>query len=206
LKWPRLIAFQLVGALSIAVTGISARSFVDLNHDRAKVRAMVPGGQLHATDVVTVTAIMTTAGGLCGLYCFALFNIVLYKLQKVETRRSILIKESLYAFFTLFFLGASIAATVIIVPRSAKITSTLIPEAVLKPLVAASGQSLAYRDALVFPAMIVSWICFGANCVAFALTSMAARHIHKYGSEPTFRTEHEKLNNQNASAHDENGH
>jgi len=70
LKWPRLIAFQLVGALSIAVAGISGRSLVNLNHDRAQVKRMVPGGQLHATDVLTVTAIMTTAGGLCGLKTF----------------------------------------------------------------------------------------------------------------------------------------
>jgi hypothetical protein len=37
LKWPRLIVFNLNGALSIVATGLAAQSLVNVNHDKAQL-------------------------------------------------------------------------------------------------------------------------------------------------------------------------
>ena len=55
----------------------------------------------------------------------------------------------------------------------------------LESLVAASGKSLAYKSTLVYPAMIVTWLTFGATLVSFILAALASRHIKKYGPENT---------------------
>lgn len=77
------------------------------------------------------------------------------------------------------------SATAVIVPRRAGLYAPGIPEATLQSLVATTGKSLAYKDQLVFPAMIVTWCTFGATLVSFILAALAARHIKKYGPEDT---------------------
>lgn len=52
-------------------------------------------------------------------------------------------------------------------------------------LIALQGKSLAYRDSIVFPALIVVWICFGTTLLSFILAALASRHIRKYGPENT---------------------
>jgi hypothetical protein len=56
---------------------------------------------------------------------------------------------------------------------------------VIARLIALQGKSLAYRDSIVFPALIVVWVCFGSTLVSFILAALASRHIRKYGPENT---------------------
>lgn len=53
-------------------------------------------------------------------------------------------------------------------------------------LVALSGQELQYdKTKLVLATMIVAWITWLGVTAAVILSSLAARHIHKYGAERT---------------------
>jgi len=185
LKWPRLIAFNLNGALAITATGLSARSLVNLNHDRGTLASQIPGAVIHATDVVAASAIMTTATGVASLYTAALSTAVTLKWHREETKKSIMVKEICMLIMALFILGAAIAATVIIVPRSAGVSAPGLPSSIIAQLIAASGKSLAYRDSIVFPALIVVWLCFGTTLLSFVLAALASRHIAKYGPENT---------------------
>jgi hypothetical protein len=75
------------------------------------------------------------------------------------------------------------SGTVIIPFRSAKPTDALFPSDVVVALIEAQGKSLRYRDALVFPALIVTWCVFAMTLLSFLLAALAARHIHRYGPE-----------------------
>lgn len=76
------------------------------------------------------------------------------------------------------------SATVVIVPRSAGVRGPL-PSPVIARLIQLQGKSLAYRDSIVFSALIVVWVCFGTTLLSFILAAMASRHIRKYGPENT---------------------
>merc|ERR1711939_157669 len=173
LKWPRLIAFGLVGALGVAATGLSARAIQALKEDRATLKAQLPTASLNATDVVIVAGLMTTAAGLAALYCTALSTAILFRLHREETRRSILVKEVI------------MATLVIILNRSATITAPGIPAALIAQLLASQGRSLAYRDSIVYYALIVCWVCFAMVLISFVLAALTSRHIKKYGPEDT---------------------
>jgi len=185
LKWPRLIAFGLVGALGVAATGLSARAIQALKEDRATLKAQLPTASLNATDVVIVAGLMTTAAGLAALYCTALSTAILFRLHREETRRSILVKEVIMATLALILLGCCIAASVIILNRSATITAPGIPAALIAQLLASQGRSLAYRDSIVYYALIVCWVCFAMVLISFVLAALTSRHIKKYGPEDT---------------------
>lgn len=82
----------------------------------------------------------------------ALSTAVTLKWHREETKKSIMVKEICMLIMALFILGAAIAATVIIVPRSAGVSAPGLPSSIIAQLIAASGKSLAYRDSIVFPA------------------------------------------------------
>jgi len=199
LHWPRLFFFNLTGALAIAETGLSSRALRVLTDKKNQVKMTLPGGALHATDVVGVNGAVVASSGFAAILCFVLLNIALFRLHRIETRRSIFIKEVLFGFATVFLLATVIAQTVVVVGRSAKVTSSSLPQAIVNELVAATGQSLRYRDSLAFSAMIVAWLCFGSTCITFLLVSLAARHIVKYGSQPAIGIPHGHHANEKSS-------
>lgn len=184
LKWPRLIAFNINGALAITATALSSRSLVNLNHDRKMLAAALPGTTLQAGDVVAASAVFVSAAGICSLYTAALSTVITLRLHREETKRTIFVKECIMGFMALFLLGAAIAGTIIVIPRSAGVRGPL-PSTLIIRAIQAQGKSLRYRDALVFPALIVTWVTFGCTLVCFVLAALASRHIAKYGPENT---------------------
>ncbi|KAI5450253.1 hypothetical protein NCC49_003270 [Naganishia albida] len=185
LKWPRLIVFNLNGALSIVATGLAAQSLVNVNHDKAQLAKTIPGAKLHVGNVIAVTSLMTAAAGVSSLYTAFLGTAILMKWHKIETRKTIRLREMLMAAMAIFLLVCAIIASVIIVPRSAGASSPRLPESVVIQLIKASGKSVRYRDSLAFDALIVVWICFGTTLLSFFLAALTSRHIGKYGPEDT---------------------
>jgi len=110
--------------------------------------------------------------------------IGMFRLQQIETKRSVFLKEFIFGFASIFYLATIIALTVICLHRSATVTSTVLPPSVLTQLLQASGQSLAYRDTIAFATMIVAWLCFGSTLLSLFLVSLATRHIARFGPEP----------------------
>ena len=53
--------------------------------------------------------------------------IIIFNLQKVESRKTILMKDAMSTFCMLAVLGSAIAAAVIIVGKSAVVTSDVLP-------------------------------------------------------------------------------
>lgn len=185
LKWPRLIAFGLTGALAVTATGLNAEAINRLEHDKKTLKGLLPNATLNATDVLTAAGLMTTAAGLAALYCTALSVMILFRLHKEETKRSILVKEICMVLLALILLGSCIAASVIILNRSASITASGIPAALITGLLRQQGRSLAYKDSIVYKGLIVCWICFAFVVISFVLAALTSRHIKKYGSEST---------------------
>jgi len=109
LKWPRLIAFNLNGALAIVACALSSRSLVNLNHDRATLAGLIPGAKILASDAVAVSAVMVTAGGIASLYTAALSIAIIFRLHREETLKSIRVKEVLMVFMGFFLLASAIA-------------------------------------------------------------------------------------------------
>lgn len=185
LKWPRLIVFNLNGALSITATALAARSLIVLNHDKATLAKTIPGAKLHVANVITATSLMTASAGIASLYTALLGAAITLRWYKMETRRTIRIREALMAAMAIFFLGCAIVATLIIVPRSAGASAPGLSEALVLKLIIASGKSIKYRDSLAFESLIVVWICFGTTLLSFFLAALTSRHIGKYGPEDT---------------------
>ncbi|GHJ88773.1 hypothetical protein NliqN6_5175 [Naganishia liquefaciens] len=185
LKWPRLIVFNLNGALSIVATGLAAQSLVNLNHDKATLAKTIPGAKLHVGNVIAATALMTASAGIASIYTAVLGAAITLKWYKMETRRTIRIREALMVAMATLLLVSAIIATVIIVPRSAGASSPTLPEQVILRLIIASGKSIKYRDSLAFDSLIVVWICFGTTLLSFFLAALTSRHIGKYGPEDT---------------------
>lgn len=99
---------------------------------------------------------------------------ILMKWHKIETRKTIRLREMLMAAMAIFLLvcaimyvpsarraktagltdllGSVCSASVIIVPRSAGASSPRLPESVVIQLIKASGKSVRYRDSLAFDA------------------------------------------------------
>jgi len=205
LYWPRMIMFSLTGALSVAVTGLSSRGLKILNDQKNKVKAQIPGGALHATDILGSNGAVLATCGFAALSCVALSSIALFRLQRVETRRTVLIKELLFGFSVISELTAILAFTVITCTHSAVVVSTLLPQNIVNEVVAESGTSVAYIDSIAKSTMIVAWICWFSTSVTFVLVSLAARHILKHGSEPALGCRGQILVNGHANGHG-NGH
>ncbi|GAA5830938.1 hypothetical protein JCM5353_004446 [Sporobolomyces roseus] len=176
LRWPRFIAFQLTQTLSLATAGLSIWSLVDARHKQALTRKMIPGGELHITDIIAAGASVTSATGLCGLLCFGLGLYTIFGKRRIETLHTIRVKEGLFAACLIFLIATLIPATLFAATRSGVITAPGIPNAVILQLVKAAGQKLAYKDQTpVLAFVITGWCTLATTLLSLILVSQAAR-------------------------------
>lgn len=185
LKWPRIIVFNLNGALAITATALCCQALNNLAHDKNTLSSQVPGAYIHAGDAVAVGACMTTAAGIASVYTAVLGTVVTLGLHKEETKRTLMVKEVMMVFMACFLFASTVAATVILSTRSARLSAPGLPESLLVSLVEGTGKSIKYTDTLTFPGMIVSWCCFGTTTISFILATLAHKHVAKYGPSNT---------------------
>lgn len=81
--------------------------------------------------------------GLCGLLCFGLGLYTIFGKRRVETLRTIRIKEALFGICLIILIATLIPATLFAAQRSGVITAPGIPPALILQLVKAAGQKLA---------------------------------------------------------------
>ncbi|GAA5952861.1 hypothetical protein JCM3765_002989 [Sporobolomyces pararoseus] len=183
LRWPRLIFFQLTQTLSLATAGLAIWSLVDGRHKQALTRKMIPGGELHINDIIGAGASVTAGTGLCGLLCFGLGLYTIFGKRRVETLRTIRIKEALFGICLIVLIATLIPATLFAARRSGVITAPGIPPALILQLVKAAGQKLAYKDQTPILAFVITgWCTLASTLVCLILVSLAARkekHHHE---------------------------
>jgi len=179
LRWPRLISFAFTSSLSVAVFGLAAWSLKVLI-DKKNIARQLPGGVLHANDVIGAGGALTAAAGFTSLACIGFIIMTFFRLHKAETYRTVLLKEGIFAFAWVFLLAALIAQTVVYASKSATVTSSMIPQTLVDQIISVSGQSLAYKD---IPAVradtIVGWVAWASLTITLILVSLAARHSHR---------------------------
>ncbi|GAA5830949.1 hypothetical protein JCM3766R1_006185 [Sporobolomyces carnicolor] len=183
LRWPRLIAFQLVQTLSLATAGLAIWALVDGRHKQDLTRKMIPGGELHIDDAIGSGAGVTAATGLCGLLCFGLGLYTVFGKRRVETLHTIRMKEALFGVCLVLLIAALIPATLFCAQRSGVITAPGIPPALILQLVKAAGQELAYKKQTPIVAYVITgWCTLAATLLCLILVSLAARkekHHHE---------------------------
>ncbi|GAA6017232.1 hypothetical protein JCM11491_001861 [Sporobolomyces phaffii] len=176
LRWPRFIFFQLTQTLSLATAGLAIWSLVDGRHKQALTRKMIPGGVLHIQDIIVAGGFVTAGTGLCGLLCFGLGLYTIFGKRRVETLRTIRIKEALFATCLVILLAVLIPATLFTARRSGVITAPGIPPALILQLVKAAGQKLAYnQQPAVLSFVITGWATLASTLICLFLVSLAAR-------------------------------
>jgi hypothetical protein len=155
------------------------------------VKNSIPGGRLHAGDVVATGAAVVATCGVAALACsFLTLTILLGALRGQrgveETRRSVMLKEGIFVFAVISELVALVGATYVCANKSGYVTSDKLPQDLVNQFVALSGKSLAYKDQRpVVSYVIVGWICWISTVVSTILVSLAARHVLKHSSAQT---------------------
>lgn len=180
LKWPRVFFFLLTNALCVVTIGLSSWSLADSKDKERLAARTLPGAKLHATDIIGAGAGVAAASGLSALLCLGLLGYTLFAPRKVETLRSIRIKEGLFALVLIFLFATLVPSTLFMAQRSAYITAPGIPNAVIAQIVKSTGQSLAYIDQTPIKSFVaVGWAAFGMTLICLVLVSLAARRAHK---------------------------
>ncbi|KAK4057249.1 hypothetical protein OIO90_001746 [Microbotryomycetes sp. JL221] len=184
LRWPRLISFTLASSLCTVSGCLSAWALAANTDKRNLVAKNIPGAVLHTGDAVACGAILVAAGGLAAFLLFLMSLSIQFQRRQPETLKTVRIKEAVFAFLSIMYLGGLVAATVVTWTRSASITKAGVAQATINQIVALGGFDLRYKA----EHRIVSYIAVGWAALFFLLTSLVllsleARHILKNGPD-----------------------
>ncbi|SGY13774.1 BQ5605_C010g05972 [Microbotryum silenes-dioicae] len=146
------------------------------------VHEKLNGATLHIKDAFAAGG--SVAAGLASLLCTFVLAMALFRRNKPETLSSVRLKEVLFGFSCLCWIGTLIPATYIWQTKSGVITKTGVPAAVLAQIVALGKIDLRYKSNKPLKAqVIVGWIAFGATLITTALVLAEARYVLKHGRD-----------------------
>jgi len=160
--------------LSLAAIGLIIKGRHYLAARKREVAELLPGGTLEAKSLVTVGAVLIiTCIQICVLTLLNSICILKDKVPKAIRGwcRTGFITKSMA--LTLVQLTAiNIAQTTYTAARSARVSSSTIPDDIVQQLVAASGRSLLFRDiVVVVDYTILSWIIWLLLLIAIFMES-----------------------------------
>ncbi|GJN91130.1 hypothetical protein Rhopal_004148-T1 [Rhodotorula paludigena] len=185
LRIPRVTVFALTTALCITEIGLAAWTLADSHDKQDRVKNTVPGARLNLDDAQNVGKAVTAASAVSAALCIGMLIWTLVRPRASETLTSIRIKEGMFLFASLFFLGSLIPATYYTATRSGVITAP-VPQSLIDAFVRASGEDLRYRKSnTILSYLCTGWVAFLFLLISFVLVSIAARKTLKYGADRT---------------------
>ncbi|SCZ89641.1 BZ3500_MvSof-1268-A1-R1_Chr9g10513 [Microbotryum saponariae] len=184
LRWQRIVFFNITSALCTATAALAIWGLVTGYQQKHDVREKLNGATLHIQNAFAAGGSVAAASGLASLLCTFVLAMALFRRNKPETLSSVRLKEVLFGFSCLCWIGTLIPATYIWQTKAGVITKTGVPAAVLAQIVALGKIDLRYKTNKPLKSqIIVGWIAFGATLITTALVLAEARYVLKHGRD-----------------------
>lgn len=180
LTTPRAIAYQVTSIIS-AIDGVFGTwALSELKAEQLLVNGY--GGILDIQQAFWAGFLLTIAGTFAGASCGILFLVLMLHPGHHETLGRVIAKESIFVFFSSFFLVASILMTIVVARGAAILYTPGFTPLERQELIEKLGGSLAYKDSI--PAItfvVLGWVCWLSLVLSGILVSLAGRHVLRKG-------------------------
>ncbi|SCV69830.1 BQ2448_1224 [Microbotryum intermedium] len=184
LRWQRILFFNITSALCASTAALALWGLVSGYQQKSEVRHKLNGATLHIQDAFAAGGSVAAASGLASLLCSFVLGMALFRRNQPETLSSVRLKEVVFGFSCLTWIGTLIPATYIWQTKAGFITKTGVPAAVISQIIALGKIDLRYKVNKPLKAqIIVGWIAFGSTLITTALVIAEARYVLKHGRD-----------------------